>query len=209
VAWALIPVKDLTRAKERLAPRLDAAARRDLVVAMLRDVLGTAGACPLIEGVIVVSRDKEVLSIAVDAGAEVLAEPGSLNDALASASRKLRDRGVDRAIVLAADLPFLTSDALALILNDRSDVVVVPSNDGGTNALALAPGSIDLRYGPASAGLHAAAARAAGLSAVVLEIPVLALDIDTPADLDVLLSRIQEAGSHTRAAFPLIAPRSG
>ena len=103
--YALIPVKDLDAAKTRLADVLEGASRRDLVVAMYRDVLAAAIACPAIDGVAVVSRDEEVLSMAEKAGAEAMHEPGGLNEALTSAASTLAGRGIERLLVLAADLP--------------------------------------------------------------------------------------------------------
>jgi 2-phospho-L-lactate guanylyltransferase len=68
--FALIPVKDLDGAKTRLGKTLDAPARRDLVVAMYRDVLTAANACSSLDGVFVVSESEEVLAIAEAAGAQ-------------------------------------------------------------------------------------------------------------------------------------------
>ena len=48
--FALIPVKELSQAKARLAPVLDAAARRELALALFRDVLAAALACRALKG---------------------------------------------------------------------------------------------------------------------------------------------------------------
>lgn len=187
---ALIPVKELSQAKARLAPVLDSETRRELALALYRDVLAAALACPALDGVAVVSRDRDALSLAVEAGAESLLEPGGLNEALTSASQTMAERGVDRLVVLAADLPLAAPDDIATIAQAGADVALVPSEDGGTNALALAPGVIAFRFGPDSARRHLAAAGAAGLHSLRLELPTLALDIDTPDDL----ARLRETG---------------
>ena len=187
--FALIPVKELSQAKARLAPVLDAAGRRKLALALFRDVLAAALACPAIDGVAVVSRDGDILSIAVEAGAQGLPERGDLNEALTSAAEKLRARGVDRLVVLAADLPLVTAEDIQAVAEAEADVVVVPSTDGGTNALALRPGAIAFQFGPKSAQRHLKAAREAGLRTLLLDLPGLGLDIDTPSDLERLRER--------------------
>ncbi len=69
-------------------------------------------------------------------------------------------------------------------------MAIAPDRAGaGTNALALRPTSaIPFRFGPGSHEAHRRAAEAAGLEVVTVERPGLAFDLDTPADLDRLLS---------------------
>lgn len=198
---ALIPVKELSQAKARLAPVLDGERRRELALALYRDVLAAALACPALDGVAVVSRDRDALTLAVEAGAEGLPEPGGLNEALTSASQTMAKRGVDRLVVLAADLPLATPDDIATIAQADADVALVPSKDGGTNALALAPGAIAFRFGPDSARRHLAAADAADLRSLQLELPTLALDIDTPADLARLRETERAIGQNTLSVY--------
>jgi len=210
MTFALIPVKELSQAKARLAPALDKAARRELALAMYRDVLAAALACDAIDGVVVVSRDEDVLAIAREAGAEGMPEPGALNGALTSAAAKLRERGATRVVVLDADVPLASATAIAAVAQADAHVVVAPSNDGGTNALALVPGAIEFAYGPDSARRHLDAAQRAGLQTLRLDLPALALDVDTPADLEQLRAAAQQAGVHTRAvlARAALSPRS-
>ena len=202
---ALIPVKELSQAKARLAPVLDGERRRELALALYRDVLAAALACPALDGVAVVSRDRDALTLAVEAGAEGLPEPGGLNEALTSASQTMAERGVDRLVVLAADLPLATPDDIAIVAQASAqadaDVALVPSEDGGTNALALAPGAIAFRFGPDSARRHLAAADAADLRSLRLELPTLALDIDTPDDLARLRDTDRAIGQNTLSIY--------
>jgi 2-phospho-L-lactate guanylyltransferase len=198
---ALIPVKDLDQAKARLAPVLDGAARRELVLAMLHDVLAAATGCSAIDSVAVVTRDPLVLALAASLGAEGLPEAGDLNEALDAAARRVGLRGVTRVAVIAADLPFARAEGIAPVIEDGAAVALVPSKDGGTNALACAPGAFGFAFGPDSAARHVAAAHAAGLRAARLALPDLVLDIDTPEDLESLRSEIDRAGTHTRAAL--------
>ena len=63
--------------------------------------------------------------------------------------------------------------------------MVARAKDGGTNAVAMRPpGVLPTLFGESeSCRLHEEAARRAGLRAVVLDLPGLAFDVDTPEDL--------------------------
>lgn len=198
MAVALIPVKELSQAKARLSPMLDGAGRSALALAMFRDVLAAAVSCVALEGVAVVTQDEEVLAEARAAGAEEMPEPGGLNEALTAAAGKMSKRGIDRIVVIAADIPLATPDAIAAVLAVDADVTVVPSLDGGTNVLATPPGAFPFLFGRDSARRHLEAARSVGLRAVELNVDRMALDIDTPADLQSLCATVQE-----RAHVPL------
>jgi 2-phospho-L-lactate guanylyltransferase len=203
VTVALIPVKELSQAKARLSPVLDAAGRRALALAMFGDVLRAALACDALDGVAVVSRDEEVLAAARGAGAEGMAEPGGLNEALDSAAKALAGRGVERVVIIAADLPLAMSDSIASALATGAAVAIAESRAGGTNILAMPPGAFSLQFGPDSARRHTRAAKEAGLSICRLDAPELALDIDTPGDLSRLRAMSVRPGQahHTEAAL--------
>ena len=53
--WAVVPVKELDRAKERLAAVLPPERRRALMLAMLEDVLTALAATPGLDGLAVVT----------------------------------------------------------------------------------------------------------------------------------------------------------
>lgn len=197
----LIPVKDLAQAKARLAPVLDEAGRRELVLAMLRDVLAAATGCAAIDAVAVVSRDGDALAVAREAGAQELPEPGGLNEALESAARRMAEGGATRVLVVAADLPLARAEQLEAVLSATSDVTIAPAHDGGTNALVSAPGTLAYQFGASSATQHLDGARATALSVAEIDDAALALDIDTPEDLESLRGVVDRAGAHTRAAL--------
>src|SRR5438105_2885276 len=69
---AVVPVKRLDEAKQRLAPALCSQARRDLVLAMLSEVLATLATLPDLARILVISRDADVAAVAVAKGAEVV-----------------------------------------------------------------------------------------------------------------------------------------
>ncbi|HXF51861.1 MAG TPA: 2-phospho-L-lactate guanylyltransferase [Dehalococcoidia bacterium] len=211
--WALIPVKDLRTAKERLGGTLSERDRERLALAMLRDVI--AAAAQVVDGVAVVSRDSEALWTARDAGATPLlesAQASGLNAALESASRSLmRRRSCDTLLIVHADVPLARAYDLRGVLDaliDSPCVVAVRSHDGGTNALALRPpDAIRLRFGPRSFDAHAEEAEAAGVRFVSLQNERIAFDVDRPEDLMALLARRPggATGELVRAILPASA----
>ena len=78
--------------------------------------------------------------IAAGLGALADEAPG-LNAALAAALTRLDRAGAASATILPGDVPLATPDDVDAIVDagGRAPVVVVPSRDGGTNALHLRP----------------------------------------------------------------------
>jgi 2-phospho-L-lactate guanylyltransferase len=167
-------------AKRRLPPALRAA----VAVAMLGDVVEAS----LVAGrTLVVTDDASV----VPAGAEFVSDPGAGQGAAVVAALS-HVRG--HALVVNADLPCATSDALHALAAEG--LALVPAPDGTTNALSLPDPTIFAPlYGPGSAGRFLAHA-----AFRVVEIPELAEDVDTPADLERVAAR---AGRRTRGALAL------
>jgi 2-phospho-L-lactate guanylyltransferase len=193
--WAIVPVKPLQRAKSRLAQVLSPDERQRLSRSMLIHTLEVLAAAPAVERTLVVSRDTEVLSIARDLGARTVTEERSshLNRALARATAVARGCNIAGVLILPADLPRLTVDAVEAIVRrgGRPPVVVLaPDRRGqGTNALLCAPpGLIEYQFGARSFSRHQARALAARARLEVCDLPGLALDLDTVEDLEVLRS---------------------
>lgn len=190
----LVPVRGLARGKQRLAPLLTEAERAALVAAMLHDVLDTLHRCARVTLLAVVSGDPEVAAVAAEYGALLLPDlpDGGLNACLQSGCAWLAAACPDHAVLLVpADLPALTPSLLeATVLAANAEVVIARAADGGTNLLLQQPpATLPLRFGPASAARHHEAARAAGRSVAVIDHPVLACDLDRPADLAAFLAR--------------------
>jgi 2-phospho-L-lactate guanylyltransferase len=186
---AVIPVKPPGEGKSRLEGALDDADRAALIRSMFRRVLRAV----IETGIeaIVVSRDASIRREAEAAGAWALDEHGGsdLNEALETARVFLSARGAEALLVLPADLPSIEPDdvrALMTLAWTAPAVVVAPDAAGqGTNALLLAPAdSIAFGFGPDSFARHCEAARKAGITPMILRRPGLALDLDTPADLE-------------------------
>src|SRR5687768_5691233 len=92
---AVVPVKDLARAKQRLSARFETAERRVLVLLMLEDVLQILRRVDGLSRVMVVTREGEVAARAERFGAEVLQEPANdgYTSAVERAARELTRRG--------------------------------------------------------------------------------------------------------------------
>ncbi|MGE0700973.1 MAG: hypothetical protein AB7O57_17885, partial [Hyphomicrobiaceae bacterium] len=99
---AVVPVKALSLAKQRLGAAILPERRRALVLAMLNDVLGTLAQVPAIERVIVVSRDAEVATTAAQHGARIVEEPpaADMNAAIAFGLAAAAAEGAERGLVL-------------------------------------------------------------------------------------------------------------
>jgi 2-phospho-L-lactate guanylyltransferase len=212
--WAVVPVKDLERAKRRLAGALDPAARRGLSLAMLADVLDALDATPGLDGIAVVSRDADVTALARRRGLRVIPEAGAgLNAAVAQAGNVLSAEGCARLLVMPADLPLAAPEEIAAVLAalpEAPGLALVPDRHGvGTNALACTPpDAVAPSFGAGSFARHLEAARDAGVPATVLRLPGLGLDIDTPEDLRAFMETPGATWTHAalraaRSAVPL------
>jgi len=194
----LIPVKDLSHAKQRLASILDQPSRTELAQAMLRDVMTACVSCG---DVALVTSDPFAISLAKQFGYEIILDNNnrSETDAIETATRVCEEREVESTLVIPGDIPLITSDEMKRILQGApaQGSVLVPAADGrGTNAAFRRPsGLFPLRFGNDSFKPHLAAARATGKPCIVLTLPGVALDIDTPLDLQ----ELSEAAGDTHA----------
>lgn len=164
---------------------------------MLEDVLEAIGAARTIEHTIVVSTEPRAVEIAGMEGAEVIADPeegGHSGAALAGIARA-RQLGAGTVVLLPIDCPLLAPRELDRLLTGTPGryVAIVPDRHGtGTNALALSPpDAIEPSFGEGSCARHVAAAREAGVPYNVEELPSLALDLDTPADIVALTMALE------------------
>src|SRR4051812_37318192 len=100
--WALIPVKPFTLAKSRLARALDASERAAFARSMLEHVLRVTTGSDALAGVMVVTPDTEVASVALAAGASVMADKNgpALAAIIDAGLEELEGRGAAGALVL-------------------------------------------------------------------------------------------------------------
>lgn len=215
--WVLVPLKNLDRAKERLAGALDPRARRQLVAAMARDVLAALLGVPLAASrIVLVSDDPDVAALARELGVDLF-RPGPavqdpLNAALAEATRHVLQRGATDLLVLHADLPCATAAELRALIaahrerwhDDGSARITLVSDRMGTGTnclLSTPPGVVAYRFGIDSRRQHRAAAATAGVACAEFDADGLRRDIDQPAELAALVELSQSpqngCGEHT------------
>jgi 2-phospho-L-lactate guanylyltransferase len=219
----LVPVKNLSTAKQRLAAVLDQPSRTALAQAMLYDVLTTLHNFQNRPPVAIVTSDPYALELAREYDFEVIPDPDNPGEtgAIELATSICVGRGADSTLVIPADIPLIQAWELDEILKHApaEGSVLVPAADGrGTNAAFRRPANLfPLRFGNDSFKPHRAAAQATGKPCVVLNLPAIAVDVDNPADLQQLASlpgetRAQRlAREYARVATDAssVQPRSG
>jgi 2-phospho-L-lactate/phosphoenolpyruvate guanylyltransferase len=190
----LVPVKNLSGAKQRLAAILDQLSRTKLAQAMLHDVLTTLHGWKNRPQVAVVTSDPYAVTLATEYGFEIIADPDNPGEtgAIEMATRVCVDRGVDSTLIIPADIPLIQAWELEEIMKNApaAGSVLVPAADGrGTNAAFRRPADLfPLRFGNDSFKPHYTAAQATAKPCVVLNLPGIAVDVDNPADLEQLLA---------------------
>ena len=178
-----------TADKSRLAPA-PPDARSRLAMAMLADVLFACA--PVGRTLLVTSPEAEdAHALARFLGVEVVADPGrGQGEAVAAA---LAHVGAGPVLVLNSDLPCaVPRDVFALLgAMPAGGVALVRAEDGTTNALALAAGWLfSQAYGPGSADRFAERARRLGVKVAEVDLPNLADDVDSLADLERIEGRV-------------------
>lgn len=190
----LIPVKNLSGAKQRLASILDQPARTKLAQAMLEDVASAIHGWKNRPPVAFVSSDPYAVNLASKYRFEVIPDPANPGEtgAIEMATRVCLERGAGFTLVIPADIPLIQAWELGEIVKQAptEGSVLVPAGDGrGTNAVLRRPADLfPLRFGNDSFKPHHAAAQATGKPCVVLQLPGIAVDVDNPSDLQQLIS---------------------
>ncbi|MFZ0279720.1 MAG: 2-phospho-L-lactate guanylyltransferase [Candidatus Sulfotelmatobacter sp.] len=190
----LIPVKNLSAAKQRLAAVLDQPARTELAQAMLHDVVATLAAWPRRPACALVTGDPFAVDLARQYNFEIIPDPANPGEtgAIEMATNICVARGIDSTLVIPADIPLIQASELEEILKRAPEEgsVLAPAGDGrGTNAVFRRPADLfPLRFGNDSFKPHLAAAQATGKPCIVLQLLGIGVDVDNPEDLQRLLA---------------------
>ena len=139
--WAVVPVKELDRAKERLATVLPPERRRALMLAMLEDVLAALAATSRLGGLAVVTVDAAARRLAARFGARII-EIGARDGhsgAVAAAARLLAAEGCPGMLTVPGDIPLVTPAEITQLLaahRPAPSFTIAPSRDErGSNAI--------------------------------------------------------------------------
>ena len=174
---------------------------------MFADALVALGRVSALERVIVVSGDHVAQRIAGGYGADVVEDDErGHNTAAMRGIRFALEQGIERVLLVPGDCPMLAPrDIEALLASSSRERValIVPDRHGtGTNALLLTPPDVLApSFGADSRRRHMGDAQANGVPAKVVELDSLALDVDTPDDLEALKHRLADThggAAHTR-----------
>lgn len=181
----LIGLKRLSDAKTRLHPDLSAAERRDLMRAMLTTVVEAAREAR-IGPIALATSEPTAPELAAALGVVVVSDAGlPWNEGLVHALGSIVPQPA-AVLYLAGDLPLLTAAELVELVRraPRPGIGVARARDGGTNALLVAPSrAMPPSFGvPGSSEAHVRAAAALGLPCEMVDLPGLALDVDTVRD---------------------------
>jgi 2-phospho-L-lactate/phosphoenolpyruvate guanylyltransferase len=197
----LVPIKNLIDAKQRLSAILTPQERLALVQAMCEDVLQALAHWQNRPAVAVVTSDPFARDLAMRFHFDVIADGNSgETSAIEMATLACKGRGATCTLVVPADIPLIESAELQRIVDcapPGGGSVLVPDAAGrGTNAAWRSPADLfPLRFGNDSFLPHRAAAKAAGLPCVVIELPGIARDVDRPQDLHELAAASGERRS--------------
>ena len=201
-AALLIPVKNLTHAKQRLAGALDQARRSQLAEAMLRDVMNAAAGVSNRLEAFLVTGDSQAQAMAAEFNFGVIEDTRneSETDAIDMATSWCERHGYDTSVVVPGDIPLITGDELKQVLDAApvEGAVFVPAYDRrGSNCILRRPASlIALHFGNDSFLPHCEAMKKTGKPLVVLEMAGIGLDIDNPQELELLVHR--EGNTHAQ-----------
>ena len=187
--WALVPVKEVTESKRRLAGVLQPHEREGLALAMLRDVLTAVGEVKKFDGVLLVSRSQAVQAMAREFVSDIFMESAGSDQsrAVIEGNEYLIGRyDAKCSLALSGDVPRVTADDIRQLIEDHEHVSLVPNASGeGTNAvLTSPPNAINCQFGGASLARHIRSADVSGLHTRIVRNENIGHDIDDAHDLE-------------------------
>ena len=203
-ATVILPVKRFANAKTRVVAEIGPPGRAAMLRAMLADVLVALERSREVERVILVTGEGRAEKVAMERAKrsstpiEVLRDPTDRGHSEAATLGIVRAKALGAACsaLLPGDCPLLEPGELDTALSSLGEGTVGVASDRhgtGTNGLILSPAdAIGPAFGPGSCERHLDRGRRAGFEAKLLDVPSLALDLDTPEDLEALGSVLAE-----------------
>ncbi len=203
---AVVPVKELKGAKQRLSSCLSPEERRALATIMLEDVLDALSAVPRLAGLLVVTVDPVAASLAGRYGARIVTEGAreGHTGAVTAAARLLAREGQAGMMTMPGDIPRVSAAEITTLLAAHRSApafTIAPAHDdlGSNTILCSPPDVVPLRFGDDSFYPHLDAARARGIDPLVVRQPGIGMDIDNPVDLVAFLKMSPPARTRTLA----------
>jgi 2-phospho-L-lactate guanylyltransferase len=202
--WAVVPVKELEGAKQRLSSCLSPEERRTLAATMLEDVLEAVSAVRELAGALLVTVDPAASSLAARYSARVFTEGArdGHTGAVTAAARLLVREGRAGMMTMPGDIPRLSPAEIAATLAAHQEApafTIVPAHDdlGSNTIICSPPDAVPLRFGEDSFYPHLDAARARGIDPLIVRQPGIGMDIDNPVDLVTFLRMSPPARTRT------------
>ena len=206
---AVLPVKQLAHAKQRLRGLLSSEERTLLFRSMVEDVLVAVEVSPLIDEILMVTSDSELGDLAYAFGATVMQDEGlsGLIDSVSAAANRLGNSINDTLVYIPGDVPLVAPEDLEIVLDgfgssSTHEITLVPADDfGGTNCIACTPPNcLEFCFGKNSFRRHLETAKCLRITPAVLKLTRIGLDIDTPSDL-IRLSRLLYESYQEKVTF--------
>jgi 2-phospho-L-lactate/phosphoenolpyruvate guanylyltransferase len=202
--WAVVPLKNIRHAKQRLAPFLTPSERSELMLAMITDVLTALTHTPGLAGILLVSRAPEATELARAHGCELYAEAdgADLSESVQAAGGYLvANRNAAGTLIVPGDVPLITPADILEVLTGHQQFSLVPDSEGdGTNCIVSSPPNlIRYRFDGHSFKPHSEAAFSIGITPRIVRNEAFGIDVDTPRDLSRILER--PGSSRTRTCL--------
>ena len=188
---AILPVKKFDAAYSRLAERLTQEQRRRVAEATFLDMLGKIRRCRTVSETVVITADEGAARHSNWLGHPVVRQASDQGHTSAANAgvRAALERGADRIAMLATDCPLFDPAELddRLGITPRSALIIPDQAGTGTNALVLCPpDAFEPAFGVDSCARHIGHAKRAGISFALERLESLAVDLDTPEDMETL-----------------------
>lgn len=189
---AIIPVKTFTKAKTRLD--ISPNQKEKICEIMLEEILHTLSISPLIDKIVIVTKDKRASEISKKFNVVHIIdnEESGVNNAVSLADKYLLENGFEISIVFPQDIPYIKTQDIEFLLKFKTDsnfVIVVPSRRfDGTNALVRMPTNLmKTHYDEDSYKIHMSSAKEITRNVSLVFAKRIMWDVDNFEDLQFLL----------------------
>ena len=198
----IIPVKKFSDSKNRLSSVLTLEEKKELVRCMLFDVCDVLIKSSYLNGVAIVTSEKEISEYKNYDKIIHLKESynSGVNNAVEIGNKYFIKEGFDATIVIPGDIPLIDDQVLNKLFEqvNNNQVIITPSRrEDGTNLLFRNPPDIiQTSYDDNSYSTHLKTIKDNNLQYLIYLEDVIRLDLDEPEDIDKINMKL--LGSRTR-----------